>query len=59
MTLKAKTLLLMARYLFFAALLIIAILYTASQLAKALDGASRADSYNIRVRIITYGEVER
>lgn len=35
------------------------VLYLSSLIAQRLDEASRADGYNIRVRTITYGEVER
>lgn len=54
-----KTLALMARYLLAAALLTALILYLVSLIADRLDSASRRDEYNIRVRTVNYGEVDR
>lgn len=59
MTTRKAIIDLMIRYLLFAALLIALVLYLASLIAARLDEASRADGYNIRVRTITYGEVQR
>lgn len=55
MILKLKTLALMALFLILAAL----ILYAVSLIAERLNEASRSDGYNIQVRLITHGEVER
>lgn len=52
---RLKTIGLMLLFLILAAL----VLYLASLIAHRLDEASRSDGYNIRVRTITYGEVER
>jgi hypothetical protein len=59
MTTRKAIIGLMIRYLLFAALLIALFLYLASLLAQRLDEASRSDSYNIYVRVLTHGEVER
>jgi hypothetical protein len=50
-----KALFLMALFLVLAAL----ILYGTSLIAERAMEASRSDTYNIRVRVITQGEVER
>jgi hypothetical protein len=50
-----KALFLMALFLILAA----AILYGASLLTDRAMEASRSDGYNIKVRTITYGEVQR
>jgi hypothetical protein len=50
-----KALFLMALFLVLAAL----ILYGVSLIAERAMEASRSDGYGIKVRTITYGEVER
>lgn len=55
MTLKLKIITLMLGFLLAA----VAILYGASLLAEWAAAASKADQYNIRVRVLTHGEVER
>lgn len=50
-----KAIALMLLFLILAA----GLLYGVSLLAEWPAGASRVDSYNIKVRTITYGEVER
>lgn len=55
MTLKLKVITLMLAFLLAA----VVILYGVAMLAEWAAAASRADQYNIRVRVLTRGEMER